>query len=422
MTTVNSRATAEQNQGQATAERKAQALTPQERLAKAKAAAERAKALRDQMKSKATQAESKASSDSGTASTSEHKDDNKAQSKEQTQSQKQAQDLAQDSASSVSNASELTSQDPGKEKLAEKLAQAKKLRDAARAKAAQGGGKEQAKADTTGKDNASKDAKADIKSKAKENKSQPTLVSSLDDIEMIEGVKEQIYTKSSQPSLWEIFIKGIWKDNPGLCQLLGMCPLLAVTTSAANALGLGMATIVVMVLSSMVISLLRKFIMSEVRIPLYVVIIATLVTVVKIEVEAYFPSLYQQLGIYLSLIVTNCIIMARAEAFAGKNNILRSTVDAIACSIGFTIVLFALGCVREIIGNGTLFMGATDVLGSWAQGLETQVISADKTLLTAILPPGGFFILALFIAGKNFLDGIAKRRAERKLEIKVLNI
>lgn len=238
---------------------------------------------------------------------------------------------------------------------------------------------------------------------------------------VIEGKKAEI-PKLHQPSLFEIFIKGIWKENPGLCQLLGMCPLLAVTNSAANALGLGIATIVVMVLSSMVISLLRHLIMPEVRIPLYVMIIATLVTVVRIEVEAYFPSLYQQLGIYLSLIVTNCIIMARAEAFAGKNNIIRSTVDAIACSIGFTLVLFALGCVREIIGNGTLFMGAADVLGDWALGLETQVMSADNTLLIAILPPGGFFVLAMFIALKNFLDSHAKRRAERKLQIRALKL
>lgn len=247
-------------------------------------------------------------------------------------------------------------------------------------------------------------------------------VSSLDDLEIIEGRKEQAYTKAHQPSLWEIFIKGIWKDNPGLCQLLGMCPLLAVTSSAANALGLGMATIIVMVLSSMVISLLRRLIMPEVRIPLYVMLIATLVTVVRIEIEAYFPSLYQQLGIYLSLIVTNCVIMARAEAFAGKNNLLRSTVDAIACSIGFTLVLFALGCVREVIGNGTLFMGAADVLGEWARGLETQVMAADQTLLIAILPPGGFFVLAMFIAFKNFLDGHAKRRAERRFRIRSMNI
>lgn len=247
-------------------------------------------------------------------------------------------------------------------------------------------------------------------------------VSSLDDLEFIEGRKEQAYTKAHQPSLWEIFIKGIWKDNPGLCQLLGMCPLLAVTSSAANALGLGMATIIVMVLSSMVISLLRRLIMPEVRIPLYVMLIATLVTVVRIEIEAYFPSLYQQLGIYLSLIVTNCVIMARAEAFAGKNNLLRSTVDAIACSIGFTLVLFALGCVREVIGNGTLFMGAADVLGEWARGLETQVMAADQTLLIAILPPGGFFVLAMFIAFKNFLDGHAKRKAERKFRIRSINV
>ncbi len=228
--------------------------------------------------------------------------------------------------------------------------------------------------------------------------------------------------KPKQSSLWEIFIKGIWKDNPGLCQLLGMCPLLAVTTSAANALGLGIATILVMVLSSMVISLIRKFIVSEVRIPIYVVIIASLVTVVRFEIEAYFPALYQQLGIYLALIVTNCIIMGRAEAFAGKNNIIRSAVDAIACGIGFTLVLFALGCIREIIGNGTLFVGAADILGPWAANLQMTIYSADFSMLIAILPPGGFFVLAFLIAIKNAMDNMGKWMRDRKNRINSINI
>ncbi|MCK0535050.1 MULTISPECIES: electron transport complex subunit E [unclassified Anaerobiospirillum] len=227
---------------------------------------------------------------------------------------------------------------------------------------------------------------------------------------------------SKQSSLWEIFIKGIWKDNPGLCQLLGMCPLLAVTTSAANALGLGIATIVVMVMSSMVISLIRKIIVPEVRIPIYVVIIASLVTVVRFEIEAYFPELYQQLGIYLALIVTNCIIMGRAEAFAGKNNLLRSTVDAIACGIGFALVLFALGSIREIIGNGTLFVGAADILGQWATSLEMHFFDSDMSVLIAILPPGGFFVLAFLIAGKNALDNFSRNRADRRNRIKVINV
>ncbi len=223
-------------------------------------------------------------------------------------------------------------------------------------------------------------------------------------------------------SIFEIFLQGIWKNNPGLCQLLGMCPLLAVTTSAANAIGLGIATIVVLFMSSIVIALLRKLIVPEVRIPIYVVIIASLVTVVRFEVEAYFPQLYQQLGIYLALIATNCIIMGRAEAFAGRNNVIRSAVDAVACGLGFTLVLFVLGSIREILGNGTFFVGASDLLGSWAAGMEMQLYSSDYTMLIAILPPGGFFVLAFLIASKNALDGRKARRAERKSRIKTINV
>lgn len=236
----------------------------------------------------------------------------------------------------------------------------------------------------------------------------------------VEGVLKP--GKPKQSSLFEIFLKGIWKDNPGLCQLLGMCPLLAVTTSAANALGLGIATILVLMLSSSMIALIRRLIVPEVRIPIYVIIIAALVTVVRFEVEANFPALYQQLGIYLSLIATNCIIMGRAEAFAGHNGVIRSLVDAIASGIGFTLVLFALGSIREIVGNGTWLVGASDLLGSWAAGWEMQLYGSDYILLIAILPPGGFFVLAFLIAAKNALDGRAKRKAERKARIDVMRI
>ena len=236
----------------------------------------------------------------------------------------------------------------------------------------------------------------------------------------VEGVLKP--GKPKQSSLFEIFLKGIWKDNPGLCQLLGMCPLLAVTTSAANALGLGIATILVLMLSSSMIALIRRLIVPEVRIPIYVIIIAALVTVVRFEVEANFPALYQQLGIYLSLIATNCIIMGRAEAFAGHNGVIRSLVDAIASGIGFTLVLFALGSIREIVGNGTWLVGASDLLGSWAAGWEMQLYGSDYTLLIAILPPGGFFVLAFLIAAKNALDGRAQRKAERKARIDVMRI
>ncbi|SPT68183.1 Electron transport complex protein rnfE [Anaerobiospirillum thomasii] len=243
------------------------------------------------------------------------------------------------------------------------------------------------------------------------------------DHEFIEGqMIDDFVPAKKKNSLFSIIVKGIWKENPGLCQLLGLCPLLAVTSSASAAMGLGIATIVVMMASSLLISLMRRFILKEVRIPLYVVLIATLVTVVKFEVEAYFPELYESLGIYLSLIVTNCIIMGRAEAFAGRNGPIASTVDAFASGLGFALVLFALGSVREIFGSGTWFMGAADILGPWAQSLETRLIGEDFTYIIAILPPGGFFVLALLIALKNAIESYAKNKEENKFKIKSIKV
>ena len=243
------------------------------------------------------------------------------------------------------------------------------------------------------------------------------------DHEFIEGqMIDDFVPAKKKNSLFSIIVKGIWKENPGLCQLLGLCPLLAVTSSASAAMGLGIATIVVMMASSLLISLMRRFILKEVRIPLYVVLIATLVTVVKFEVEAYFPELYDSLGIYLSLIVTNCIIMGRAEAFAGRNGPIASTVDAFASGLGFALVLFALGSVREIFGSGTWFMGAADILGPWAQSLETRLIGEDFTYIIAILPPGGFFVLALLIALKNAIESYAKNKEENKFKIKSIKV
>ena len=227
-----------------------------------------------------------------------------------------------------------------------------------------------------------------------------------DNAKTVKGIKDPEFTPAeSKNSLLTIIIKGLWKENPGLCQLLGLCPLLAVTTTAVSALGLGIATTLVVILSSTLISCLRSVIFTEVRIPIYVVVIATLVTVVRFYVEAYFPELYDALGIYLALIVTNCIIMGRAEAFAGRNRPLQSAVDAL----------------REILGNGTWMFGAHEFLGDWAYVLEVNLISADHTYLIAILPPGGFFILAMLIAAKNALDQ-RKQLKKQSLAIKAKQI
>ncbi|MCR5537470.1 MAG: electron transport complex subunit E [Succinivibrio sp.] len=223
---------------------------------------------------------------------------------------------------------------------------------------------------------------------------------------------------AARPSLLKVFFRGIWSDNPGLCQLLGLCPLLAVTSSATSALGLGIATFIVMVTSSVIISLLHVFIIKSVRIPLYIVLIATLVTVLRFYIQSYFPDLFEQLGIYLSLIVTNCIIMGRAEAYAGRNWPIRALADASGSGLGFALVLFALGSVREILGSGTFMQGGHELLGQWAMPLQAQVLSADHTYLIAILPPGGFFVLALFIALKNAWSMHVRHREEKRFEIK----
>lgn len=224
--------------------------------------------------------------------------------------------------------------------------------------------------------------------------------------------------KIARPSLFKIFTKGLWSENPGLCQLLGLCPLLAVSNSAVSALGLGLATLLVVCISSLLISLIRKILLREVRIPLYVVLIATLVTCVRFYFAAYYPSLYDSLGIYLSLIVTNCIIMGRAEAVAGRQGPVHSLFDAAGCGLGFALVLFALGSLREIIGSGTWMHGAGRLLGDWAQPLESVLFGSDHTYLVAILPPGGFFVLALLIAGKNALAVHRARREEKRFSIK----
>ncbi|WP_411893269.1 RnfABCDGE type electron transport complex subunit E [Winogradskyella sp. A2] len=179
----------------------------------------------------------------------------------------------------------------------------------------------------------------------------------------------------------ENFLKGIVKDNPVFVMLLGMCPTLGVTSSAFNGLGMGIATLFVLLMSNIVVSLIKSQIPSKVRIPAFIIIIASFVTIVEMVLEAYIPFLYEQLGIFIPLIVVNCLILGRAEAFASKNNLWSSIVDALGMGIGFTIALTALGAVREILGNGSLF--------------DFSFVSEDaNTLILFILPPGAFIALA----------------------------
>jgi len=193
----------------------------------------------------------------------------------------------------------------------------------------------------------------------------------------------------------------VWTDNPGLVQLLGLCPLLAVTTTFVNGLGLGIATLAVMTLSNLLVSATRRWIRDEIRIPMYVLIIASLVTCIELIFQAWFPALARSLGIFIPLIVTNCAIVARAEIFASRNPLAASLADGLAMGAGFALLLCALGAFRELIGHGSI-MARLDMLfgGDPVGGL----VLVDGGFLLAILPPGAFISLALFVAGKNALD------------------
>ncbi|MFN3899253.1 MAG: electron transport complex subunit E [Alishewanella aestuarii] len=210
-------------------------------------------------------------------------------------------------------------------------------------------------------------------------------------------------------------LQGLWKNNPGLVQLLGLCPLLAVTGTLTNALGLGLATLLVLLGSNIVVSLVRQHVPNEIRIPIFVLIIASFVTVVQLLMNAFTFGLYQSLGIFIPLIVTNCAIIGRAEAFASKNPVLPSAIDALMMGLGFLLVLLVLGGMRELLGQGTLFDGAELLLGDWARVLRIEVFHSDNHFLLAMLPPGAFIGMGLLIALKNSIDQrLAKRQIIEK--------
>ena len=198
-----------------------------------------------------------------------------------------------------------------------------------------------------------------------------------------------------------IFRQGLWADNPGLVQLLGLCPLLAVTTSFANGLGLGIATLFVLTASNALVSLSRRFLRREIRIPVYVLIIASLVTSVELIFKAWLPALDRSLGIFIPLIVTNCAIVARAELFASRNGVIPSIADGLGMGAGFAGLLAAIGAFRELIGQGSLFADVRMLFGGEPGG---GISLADGGWLLAVLPPGAFFSLALAVAIKNLID------------------
>lgn len=208
----------------------------------------------------------------------------------------------------------------------------------------------------------------------------------------------------------DVIVQGLWKNNSALVQLLGLCPLLAVTSTATNALGLGLATTLVLTLTNTAISALRRWMPAEVRIPIYVMIIASVVSAVQMLINAYAFGLYQSLGIFIPLIVTNCIVIGRAEAFAARNSVAISALDGFVIGLGATSAMFVLGSMREIIGNGTLFDGADQLLGSWAKVLRIEIFHTDTPFLLAMLPPGAFIGLGLMLAVKYLIDEKMKTR------------
>ena len=202
----------------------------------------------------------------------------------------------------------------------------------------------------------------------------------------------------------EITRNGLWSNNVALVQLLGLCPLLAVTSTVVNGIGLGIATLITLVLSNTIVSLIRGFVRKEVRLPVFVLIIASVVTIIELTMQALFYDLYLVLGIFIPLIVTNCAIIGRAEGFASRNPIGPSALDGLMMGTGFLVVLALLGGLREIIGFGTLFANAELMFGDGAQSL-TVVLNQDYPgFLLAVLPPGAFFGLAILIVVKNWLD------------------
>jgi electron transport complex protein RnfE len=218
----------------------------------------------------------------------------------------------------------------------------------------------------------------------------------------------------SETSYGKILKDGMWTQNTGFVALLGLCPLLAVSSSVVNGLGLGLATTLVLLTSNVAVSLIRNLVRPEVRIPVFVMVIACVVTAVELAMHAFLPGLYTVLGIFIPLIVTNCCVIGRAEAFAFKNGVTKAAVDGIATGLGFLLALVLLGALREAVGQGTLFAQADLLFGEFGKGLTLHLIDDYRGFLLAILPPGAFIGLGCLIAVKNVLDARAKRRAEAR--------
>lgn len=217
-------------------------------------------------------------------------------------------------------------------------------------------------------------------------------------------------------SLRDISLDGLWSNNPALVQLLGLCPLLAVTGSVVNALGLGFATMMVLIGSNVSVSLIRNHVPDAVRLPAFVMIIASFVTVAELVMQAFTYELYEVLGIFIPLIVTNCAILGRADAFACKNPVLPAAVDGLMMALGFTLVLVLLGAMREVLGQGVIFSDMQLLFGPMAAGWKIELVKDYPDFLFAILPPGAFMAMGLLIAGKNIIDDRIKAAADAEKE------
>ncbi|GAL16023.1 electron transport complex protein RnfE [Vibrio astriarenae] len=221
-------------------------------------------------------------------------------------------------------------------------------------------------------------------------------------------------SKVSEVKIKSVIANGLWNNNIVLSQLLALCPLLAVTNGATNGLGLGLATTAVMVGANLLTSLMKNVVSHAIRIPLNILVIALLVTMTDLILNAFLPSLHEVLGLFIPLIVTNCAILGRVESFSTRNNPVMSVLDGLAMGIGFTWVLVVLGGVREVLGTGELFANAELLLGPQFSFLETTVLQDFQGLLLAILPPGGFIVLSLMLMLKQKGESLIRTMSSNK--------
>lgn len=218
----------------------------------------------------------------------------------------------------------------------------------------------------------------------------------------------------------QILKNGLWDNNQAFVALLGLCPLLAVSNTVINGLGLGVATTLTLILSNTIVSVIRHHVGNEIRLPVFVLIIASIVTAIELIMNAFFYELYLILGIFIPLIVTNCSIIGRAEAYASKNPVGASAIDGFAMGTGFTAALVVLGAMREVLGSGTLFTNAHLMFGEVARNMTIHVISDYEGFLLAILPPGAFIGLGLIIALKNVIDKRLKEPAKQDVPLPIV--